>query len=117
MLPVQAASPQGAAVEIFPLGGVGGCFYFSLPCGKVQCPNYIKCKPYVGSLTEQTHLSNTYHKAEEVEEHLLMNTSVSITPPVVLQGSQLRCEHFCSEMKSTSWHSVNKKKSPTINIK
>lgn len=57
-------------------------------------------------------LSNTYRKAEEAEEHLLTNTSVGIAPPVVLQVSQLRCEHFCSEMKSTSWHSVNKRRKP-----
>lgn len=47
---------QGRVADIFPPGGMGGCFDISLPRGEVQRPNYIKCKPYVGSLTEQTHL-------------------------------------------------------------
>lgn len=56
---LRAASLEGSnreVVEVFPLGGMGGCFYITLPHGEVQCPSYRKCKPYIGSLAEQTHL-------------------------------------------------------------
>lgn len=57
--PLGAAARQGSnreVSEVFPLGGMGGCFYINLPRGEVQRPSYRKCKPYVGSLAEQTHL-------------------------------------------------------------
>lgn len=57
--PLRAAAPQGSnreVSEVFPLGGMGGCFYINSPRGEVQRPSYRKCKPYVGSLAEQTHL-------------------------------------------------------------
>lgn len=53
--PSRAASPRGSVAETFPPAWTGGCFDVPLPRGEVRCPSYLKCKPYAGSLTEQTH--------------------------------------------------------------
>lgn len=67
----------------------------------------------MGSLAEQSHLE-AVRTAGQRERGAL----VSITPPVALQAGQPRPERFCSEMKSTSWHSGTKgRANPTRNVK
>jgi len=80
-LPAASLCPVGTGKSggILPPGGTGGCFHVRLPRGEVQCPSYIKCKPCVGSLTEQTPSSgNTHGEAEEEEERSLTSSSVGI---------------------------------------